>query len=198
MWTSVSLLVHAGNRLMLYPTLLIFVIVLRTAPALGFPRVRPWSFVLAWVLLVLVPMPGARSLGDTDMLVLLIVAIIASELQTAREWYIAGGAMMACVLLAGACGTLMPGRLNACTAMNFPQVVAYGGALLAFGWAWYTWPRQTIAQRMVIFGMALCWSNLASALWQWWWMTWLVSASSMVLTWFVLRRQSAIQAGQRD
>ena len=42
MWSSVSIVVHAWSRLLIYPTLLIVVLVLRTAPALGWPRVRPW------------------------------------------------------------------------------------------------------------------------------------------------------------
>ena len=195
MWSSVSVVVHAWSRLILYPTLLIVVLVLRTAPALGWPRVRPWSLGLAWLLLVLVPTPGAQSLGDTDILVLLIIAILASELQTPRDWQAAGGVLAAAVLLAGACGTLVPARLSACTAMNYAQLVAYGGALLALGWAWYRWPRQTIAQRMVLFGMALLWSHLASAPWQWWWLAWGGSGGSVALTWFVLHRQMRNQAG---
>jgi hypothetical protein len=195
MWSSVSVVVHAWSRLLLYPTLLIVVLVLRTAPALGWPRVRPWSLGLAWLLLVLVPTPGAQSLGDTDILVLLVIAILASELQTPRDWQAAGGALVAAVLLAGACGTLMPARLSACTAMNYAQLVAYGGALLALGWAWYSWPRQTSAQRIVLFGIALLWSHLASAPWQWWWLAWGGSGVSVALTWFVLRQQTRNQAG---
>jgi hypothetical protein len=187
--------VHAWSRLLIYPTLLIVVLVLRTAPALGWPRVRPWSLGLAWLLLVLVPTPGAQSLGDTDVLVLIIIAIFASELQTPRDWQAAGGALVAAVLLAGACGTLVPARLSACTAMNYAQLVAYGGALLALGWAWYTWPRQTSAQRMILFGMALLWSHLASTPWQWWWLAWGGSGGSVILTWFVLRQQTRNQAG---
>lgn len=194
MWSSVSIVVHTWSRLLIYPTLFIVVLVLRTAPALGWPRVRPWSLGLAWILLVLVPIPGAQALGDTDILVLLIIAILASELQTVSDWQAAGGALVAAVLLAGACGTLMPARLSACTAMNYAQLVAYGGALLALGWAWYRWPRQTLAQRMVLFGMALLWSNLASAPWQWWWLAWGLSGVVVALTWVVLRRQTITQA----
>jgi hypothetical protein len=73
------------------------------------------------LLLVLVPTPGAQSLGDTDMLVLVMIAILASELQTPRDWQVAGGAMVAVVLLAGACGTLVPARLSACTATTVTQ-----------------------------------------------------------------------------
>ena len=195
MWSSVSVVVHAWSRLLLYPTLLIVVLVLRTAPALGWPRVRPWSMVLAWLLLVLVPTPGAQSLGDTDILVLLVIAVLASELQTVSDWQGASWAVVAGVLLAGACGTLMPARLRACTLMSYPQWLGYGGALLALGWAWYRWPRQTLTQRMVLFGMALLWSHLASTPWQWWWLAWGVSGGSVALTWFVLRRQTRNQAG---
>jgi len=195
MWSSVSVVVHAWSRLLVYPTLLIVVLVLRTAPALGWPRVRPWSLGLAWLLLVLVPTPGAQSLGDTDVLVLIIIAIFASELQTPRDWQAAGGALVAAVLLAGACGTLVPARLSACTAMTATQWVTYGGAVLMLGWAWQRWPWQTVPQRMVIFGIALLWSAVVSAPWQWWWLVWLVSGGSVALTWYRLDVQTAHQAG---
>jgi hypothetical protein len=194
MWSSVSVVVYAWSRLLLYPTLLIVVLVLRTAPALGWPRVRPMSLLLAWLLLVLVPTPGAQSLGEVDVLVLLIVAIIASELHTASDWRTAGWAVVASVMLAGACGMLIPARLGACTLTSYPQWLGYVGALGGLGWAWYNWPRQTLAQRMVIFGIALLWSNLVSAPWQVWWLAWLVSGVVVVLTWVVLHRQTITQA----
>jgi hypothetical protein len=194
MWSSVSVVVYAWSRLVLYPTLLIVVLVLRTAPALGWPRVRPVSLLLAWLLLVLVPTPGAQSLGEVDVLVLLIVAIIASELHTASDWRTAGLAVVASVMLAGACGTLIPARLGACTLTSYPQWLGYVGALVGLGWAWYSWPRQTLAQRMVLFGLALLWSNLVSTPWQVWWLAWLVSGVVVVLTWVVLHRQTITQA----
>ena len=194
MWSSVSVVVHAWSRLVLYPTLLIVVLVLQTAPALGWPRIRPMPLLLAWLLLVLVPTPGAQSLGEVDVLVLVIVAILASELHTASDWRVAGWAVVAGVLLAGACGTLIPARLGACTLTSYPQWLGYVGALVGLGWAWYGWPRQTLAQRMVLFALALLWSSLVSAPWQVWWLVWLVSGSSVALTWLVLRRQTMTQA----
>lgn len=194
MWSSVSVVVYAWSRLVLYPTLLIVVLVLQTAPALGWPRVRPMSLLLAWLLLVLVPTPGAQALGEVDVLVLVIVAILASELQTASDWRAAGWALVAGVLLAGACGTLIPARLGACTLTSYPQWLGYVGALVGLGWAWYGWPRQTMAQRMVIFGIALIWSSFVSTPWQMWWLAWLASGVVVVLTWLVLRRQMITQA----
>lgn len=193
MWSSVSVVVHAWSRLVLYPTLLIVILVLQTAPALGWPRVRPMPLLMAWVLLVVVPTPGAQSLGEVDMLVLLIVAMIASELQPA-DWSVAAWAVMAGVLLAGACGTLIPARLGACMLTSYPQWVGYVGALGGLGWAWYGWPRQTLAQRMVLFALALLWSAIATAPWQVWWLAWPVSGVSVALTWVVLRRQTITQA----
>lgn len=193
MASSVSVMVHVWSRLLLYPTLLVVVLVLQTAPALGWPRVRPWSLVLAWLLLVLVPAPGAQSLGDVDVLMLLVVAILASELQTTTDWQVAGWALLAGGLLAGACGTVLPARLSACTLISYSQWLAYAGALVGLGWAWYRWPRQTLPQRMVIFAIALLWSNLLSVAWQEWGLTEAVSGASIALTWFVLRRQTANQ-----
>jgi hypothetical protein len=41
MWSSVSVVVHGWSRLLLYPTLLIVVLALRTAPALGMATGAP-------------------------------------------------------------------------------------------------------------------------------------------------------------
>ena len=63
MLASLMTVIYAWSRIVLYPTALVWLVALTTAPALGWPAVARWRVWAAWSVLLFIPVWGAVRLG---------------------------------------------------------------------------------------------------------------------------------------
>lgn len=166
---SLSIVVYGWSRLCLIPILPILLMALRTAPALGWPRSAPGAGIAAWLALALVPFPGQVTLGDSDVLVLLVLLVLASRTDTtALPAPLLAGWMLLLLAVAAAFGTLVVTRMTHIELWSAAGV-AYILALVVGAWVWWQWPCHTIPQRLSMAAMALIWAGIAGAPWDWSW-----------------------------
>lgn len=153
---SVTSVLHAWMRIGVFPALVFLVAAWWRAPVLGWPRQQPVPLIAAWFLLIGVPVSGIPRVAEVDVVVLAAAAWVALGNGTmVRHRTVLGAGWVAVVLaLLQTCGTLVLTRIAGCRMDGY---LALGGVLLmvgAVGVLIAAWPRDTIPQRMTVFGLA--------------------------------------------
>lgn len=180
--TSVSIVVYAWSRLCVVPIMFVLVMALRTAPAMGWPRSAPGTGWAAWLALALVPFPGQVTLGDVDVMVLMILLVFASRTPTTSvsATLIAGWCASMLALMV-AYGTLVVTRMHPITPTGV-ILGAYTVALVLLAWIWWRWPWHTLPQRLSMAAIACIWAGIAGAAWDWTWQRWVLTVGCLVIT----------------
>lgn len=152
MWSNLTSVVYAWERILLYPAIICWLVSLIAAPALGWPRFALRTIMPAWLLVAFVPISGMPRLGESDMAWLLLLAVLASQTWSdcwSWRWVAIGAWIGATYALAQGCGTLILTRATTCTSPM--QWGVLGGLVVALA----LWSRQTIPQRMVVVAIGL-------------------------------------------
>jgi|GEM_PF-2037106 len=188
MLASLMAVIYAWSRIVLYPTALVWLVALTTAPALGWPAVARWRVWAAWSVLLFIPVWGAVRLGEIDALWLLLVAVVATappQPGWAGWWW-----GVALTWLAWSCQSLVLTRAGAClVASATGGWVTWSLQVLAWLMVVLTWPRTTLPQRMVVLSVALILVAVVGSPWGIWWLEGLLMPITLLVCWGWLRTQ---------
>lgn len=188
MLASLMTVIYAWSRIFFYPTALVWLVALTTAPALGWPPVLRWRLWAAWGMLLFVPAWGAVRLGESDALWLLLMAVVASAPQH-PGW---GGWWWGVALtwMAASCQSLLLTRAGTCLAASATGGwVTWALTLVAWIMVVLTWPRTTLPQRMVVLSVTLVAVAIAGAPWGVWWLEGVLLPLALWGCWSWLRTQ---------